>query len=186
MMSAKTSILNAADVLVVVVDPQDKLLKAISGAEEVVENCVKLIKAAKVLGAEVILTTQYAEKLGPCTEKILEAAGDAPVFDKRTFSCMYKEDFAEAVKASGRRQIVLCGVETHVCVSQTAMHLLEAGYDVYVVGDAVSSRTPANKKAGLRRTRDAGCGTVSTEGAIFEMTRDSAAPIFKEILPIVK
>ncbi len=186
MMSAKTSVLNPSEALIVVVDLQDKLLKAICGAEEVVENCVKLVKAARVLGAEVICTTQYAEKLGGCTEKLAEVMGDASVFDKRTFSCMYKEDFAEAVKASGRRQVVLCGVETHVCVSQTAMHMLEAGYDVYVAGDAVSSRTPANKKAGLRRMRDAGCGTVSTEGAIFEMTRDSAAPIFKEILPIVK
>ena len=172
--------------VLVVIDLQDKLLKVIHESGRVVKNSVMLIETAKVFSIPVIATLQYAEKLGDCTQDIANALPDASRLNKRTFSCCCSESFNEAIKATGKKQVLICGVEAHICVNQTAHDLLDMGYSVHIAKDAVSSRTVENWNTGIEKMRDSGCVITSTETAMYEIIKDSSTPEFKKILPLVK
>ncbi len=180
------NILNSVDAALLVVDMQDKLLKAIPDADRVVDNAVRLVETAKVLEMPVLVTLQYADKWGDCTQTLADAIEHQTRVDKMTFSCMGGHGFPEMLEATQRRQVVVCGIEAHVCVNQTAHDLLSKGYRVHVVEDAVSSRTAENKRAGIDKMRASGCVISTTEMAIFELLGDAARAEFKRILPLVK
>jgi nicotinamidase-related amidase len=180
------NILDCGDAALIVVDLQDKLLKAIHEADHVVGNSVRLIEAAKVLGIPILVTLQYAEKWGDCTQAVAEAVGHDVRTNKMSFSCMGGECFPDALNETLRRQAIICGIETHVCVNQTAHDLLGKGYAVHIIEDAVSSRTVENKRAGINKMRASGCVISTTEMAIFELLGDASREEFKRLLPFLK
>ncbi|MCD4700040.1 MAG: hydrolase [Phycisphaerae bacterium] len=171
--------------LLVVIDVQGKLAQSMHEKASLFEDIAKLIKAAGVLEVPIIRTEQYPEGLGATIPEIAELLpGEA--ISKIAFSCCGERRFAEAMEKSGRNQVLLCGIETHVCVYQTAIDLLESGHEVHVVADAVSSRTAANKAIGLAKMKDAGAAVTSVETALFELLKEAEGEKFKAILRIVK
>ncbi len=185
MRKASEEMLGIDNALLVVVDVQVKLVRAIYQRESLVENAVKLIRGMQVLDVPILYTEQNPDGLGPTVSPLAELLeGEAIV--KTSFSCCGEKCFSEAVNATKRKQILLVGIETHVCIYQTAVDLIGAGYTVQVVSDAVSSRTPENKQIGLEKMKDAGAGLTSVEMVLFELLKEADGPRFKEILGIVK
>jgi nicotinamidase-related amidase len=172
----------------VVVDIQEKLLPPIFEKERLVRNSQLLIRLAGILRIPALLTTQYCKGLGKVVAEIASLLPEATPMDKLEFSCFGSEQFTAALKAlPGRRNtVLLCGMETHICVMQTALGALEHGYHVHVASDAVSSRSEWNWKIGLLRMRDAGAVISSTEMMLYELLRSSGTPSFKELLPYLK
>ena len=180
------AILDASNAALLVVDVQDAFLKAIWERARVVENTIRLIEAAKALDVPVLVTVQNAARMGGCTQSVASALPQSETLDKMTFSCCGDARFLHALEAVGRKQILICGVESHICVSQTAHDLLSMGFTVHIARDAVSSRTQANWEVGIEKMRGSGCVITSAESAIFELVRDASTPAFKRILPLVK
>ncbi len=169
-----------------VIDVQVKLAHLMYGKEEFVENLRKVIKGAQVLGIPIIWTEQNPRGLGPTIPEIKELLPDNRPITKFSFSCCGEGDFMEELRRQNRKQILITGIEAHICVYQTAMDLLGLGYEVEVVADAVSSRVAGNKRIGLEKVRDGGGRLTSTETAIFELLRVAEGERFKEILQIMK
>lgn len=181
------NLLDSSGALLLVVDVQDAFLKAIHEPERVVANTVKLVEAAKVFSLPIIVTVQNEARMGGTTQAVMDVLpNDVKAINKMAFSCMGAEYFPEQLNKADRRQVLICGVETHICVSQTAHDLLAQGYRVHVAKDAVSSRTLDNWDIGIEKMRSSGCVITSTEAAIFEITKDASGPEFKRILPIIK
>jgi nicotinamidase-related amidase len=178
--------LSQSDAVLLVVDVQDAFLKAIWERERVVANSVKLVEAAKVFEMPVLVTLQNAQRMGGCTQAVSDALPDVNCIDKMAFSCLGEESLRRTLEQTGKRQVLICGVETHICVNQTAHDLLDLGYGVHVAQDAVSSRTQSNWEVGIGKMRGSGCVITSVETAIFEILQDASRPEFKRILPLVK
>ena len=174
------------DVVLIVIDLQDGLLPKISGAEGVVESAIKLIRFARTLDLPVMWTEQYPKGLGVTNEKVAKELEGLTPLEKVSFGCFGGLGFSEAVAATGRRQILVTGIETHVCVMQTVLVGLSMGYEVYVPRDAVGSRYPGDYEAGLARMRAHGAEIVTTEMAMFEILRAAGTPEFKKVLPLLK
>ena len=170
----------------VVVDIQERLLAAIFEHERLVQNTVRLIKGAAILGLPVFATEQYRKGLGATAPEIAAAVANFSPLDKVAFSACGAAGFIAALQARKLSQILLCGMETHVCITQTCLDLLDYGFKVFVVADAVSARTPDNHRIGLERMRDAGAIIVSTEMALFEMLEQAGTTEFKQVLALVK
>lgn len=170
----------------VVVDIQERLLPAIFDRERVVQNSVRLIKGAGVLGVPVFATEQYRKGLGPTVPEVAAAVRGFAPLQKVAFSACGAEGFMAALKATGVSDAVLCGIEAHVCVCQSCLDLLDAGFRVFVVADAVSSRTAENHRVGIERMRQAGALVVSTEMVLFELLGAAGSEEFKQILALVK
>ncbi len=181
-------ILRREDALLVVVDMQEPFLRGIHDRERLVGNVRLLVEAAAVMRVPVIPTVQYAERMGGVVPEIAQALGDTVgvPLDKMCFSCAGAAGFLESVASSGRRQILLCGVETHICVSQTALDLAALGYQVHVAADAVSARSLEKHKLGMERMRDSGVLPCAAEAAVYELLRQAGTPEFKAILALVK
>ncbi len=178
--------LKAKDAVLVVVDIQGKLATLMDRKEEFYENTVRIIKGAQVLEIPVIWNEQLPDKLGQTIDQIKAALpGQSPLV-KRTFSCCGNPDFMSELKAINRKQVMLAGMETHVCVYQTALDLLDEGYTIHVVADAVSSRSAENKQVALNAMRDAGVKITSVEMSLFEMLRVAEGDRFKQVIQIVK
>jgi len=171
--------------LVVIIDVQEKLLPAIQDAAAVEDNVSRLVRGAAVLDVPVVFTEQNPAGLGPTVATVAADLTGAPV-TKMAFSCCGEPAFIEAVRATGRKQILLAGIETHVCVYQTARDLLAGGYDVSIAADAVGSRTAANRSVGLERMQQLGAQIVSVEMALFELLKVAEGGTFKAMLKIVK
>lgn len=170
----------------VVVDVQGKLAEAMAEKEALYANLRRLILGGRALGLPAVWTEQIPEKLGPTVAELRDLlAGQTPL-PKTAFSCWGDEAFRSQIRSLGRSQILLAGIETHVCVYQTAADLKAEGLEPYVVADAVSSRTLANKRIGLERIQAAGGQVTSVETALFELMRTSTHPAFRDILKIVK
>ncbi len=180
--------LEADKCALVVVDIQEKLLPPIFNKEQLVKNSSLLIRLAKILNIPVMVTTQYAKGLGNTVPEIAALAADVPPIDKLEFSCFGKDTFCSAVKSlpGHRNTMLLCGMEAHICVMQTALGALEQGYLVHVASDAIGSRAEWNWRVGIERMRDAGCVISSTEMMMYELLRQSGTPAFKELLPYLK
>jgi nicotinamidase-related amidase len=170
----------------VVIDIQERLLPAIFERERVVQNSVRLIKGAGILGVPVFVTEQYRKGLGATVPEIPAAMSGFAPMEKLAFSACGDPCFVPALKTRNVSEVILCGIETHVCVCQTCLDLLDEGRRVLVVADAVSSRTPENHRFGLDRMRDAGAELVSTEMVLFELLEKAGTDEFKEILKLVK
>ncbi|MBZ2188009.1 isochorismatase family protein [Alcanivorax sp. JB21] len=173
---------NAETSTLILIDYQGRLMPAIANTAEVLTRAVRLGKAAQLLGVPVIGTEQRPEKIG---HNVAEIAGlcDQTLL-KTTFGTAARE--IETVLAQGRHELVLAGCETHVCLLQTAMNLLEAGYRVRVVADACGSRFAADRELALARLRQAGADIVTTEMVLFEWLHDSLHPQFKAVQGLLK
>jgi len=180
--------LQAENCTLVVIDIQQKLLPPIFNKEQLVRNTSLLVRLARILDIPVLVTTQYAKGLGETVPEILSLVGDTKPIDKLEFSCFGKDSFCSAAKSvpGNRNTMLLCGMETHICVMQTALGALEQGYLVHVASDAVGSRAEWNWKIGLERMRDAGCVISSTEMMMYELLRKSGTEAFKELLQHLK
>ena len=172
----------------IVVDMQEKLLPPIWEKERLVRNVQLLIRMAGILKIPALVTTQYAKGLGNTVPDIASMLPDTPAIDKLMFSCFGSDVFCSLLKRlpGQRTTMLLCGMETHICVMQTALGALRDGYLVHVAADAVGSRTELNWRIGLDRMRAAGAVLSSTEMMIYELLRSSGAPAFREMLPHLK
>lgn len=174
-----------------IIDVQDRLLTTIDGHERVVSGCERLIRYARRLDVPITLSEQYPKGLGPTTSRLIEAAGnDAMRLDKVEFSCLANSELAEHLDSlrsdEDRGQIVVTGMEAHVCVLQTVLDLLEDGYEVYVVADAVGSRAATSRELALNRMRDLGASIVDNEMVMFEWLERAGTPEFKELQSLLK
>ena len=175
-----------ADAVLVIIDIQGNLAQAMFDKENIFSNTVKLIKGFNVLNLPVIITEQIPQKLGRTLPQIAAELDGVKPIAKESFSCWEENNFKEQLKALRRRDVVLLGIETHVCVYQTAVDLISNGYNVHLVADAVSSRTPENRRIGIEAMKSAGAKITSTEMVLFEMLRTAADPKAKEFFKIVK
>lgn len=180
--------LEADQCALVVIDIQAKLLPAIFRKEELICNTQLLIRAARILKIPVLVTTQYAKGLGATVPEVSSLLNQTEALDKTLFSCFGSDAFCSVLKRlpGPRNTLLLCGMESHICVGQTALAGLREGYLVHVASDAVGSRTEWNWKIGLDRMRSAGAVISSTEMMIYELLRASSSSAFKELLPYLK
>lgn len=172
--------------LLLAVDFQTKLAPAIHEGEAALARAAMLLEVARQLGVPRLATEQYPQGLGPTHPDLLALLAPEEVMAKLHFSAAREAPFLEAVAATKRRQIVVMGMETHVCVLQTAMVLQEKGYRCVVVADAVGSRSAENKRLGLERMRAAGLSIVSSEMVAFEWLGRAATDDFRRVLPLIK
>jgi len=169
-----------------IIDIQERILPVINNYQLVVENTLKLIKGFKVLGLPIYFTEQYPKGLGPTSRSILDELGDLKPFDKMSFSCSGAGELFNEFKQKNLSQIVVCGVEAHVCVQQTVLDLIENNFQVNLAADAVSSRKEMDYRTALERMRDHGAEITTTESILFELLNVCGTPQFKEISKLVK
>jgi nicotinamidase-related amidase len=172
----------------VVVDIQEKLLPPIFNKEQLLKNSQLLIRLAKILDLPILVTTQYSKGLGATVPEIASLLEGVPAIDKMEFGCFGSEQFRSQLQGlrGDRNTILVCGMEAHICVMQTALGALNAGYLVHVASDAVGSRAEWNWKIGLDRMKAAGAVMSSTEMMMYELLRCSGTPQFKELLQYLK
>ena len=180
--------LAAEESLLVVIDVQERLCKAMDEQVlgQLTANTAILLEAAHELQLPVAVTEQYVKGLGPTVDVLAEKMGTAPRYEKMAFSCCGCSEFVEQLRNSGRRQIVITGMETHVCVLQTVLELLDAGYQVQVVRDAVMSRSKHTWNTALEEMRQAGAVITCTESVLFQWLRVAGTEPFKKLSKLVK
>jgi len=178
-------VLNVDSTALIVIDIQDALTRVMHEKDRLVDAARHLIQGANALALPIIVTEQYPKGLGHTIPEVARLMESEPV-EKTAFSCCGEKAFVRAIEALGRKQILLCGIETHVCVYQTARDLVERGYEVEVVADAVSSRTIGNKLIGLDRIKESGAKLTTVEMALFELLKVAGGDAFKQIVKIVK
>lgn len=170
-----------------IVDLQERLLPVIAGNEGILKRAIRLGRAAGLLEVPVFLTEQYPKGLGPTVQALWETLPEGtPRFEKKTFSCCESLSLMQALKDRDIQNVLLCGIEAHVCVQQTAFDLLAAGYQVYLATDASGSRSPEDCQAARERMADAGVFSTTSEAAVFEWCRSADHPRFKEISRLIK
>ena len=169
-----------------VIDVQEKLTRVMAERESLVGNLQKLIKGANVLGLPVLLTEQYPQGLGATIPEVITLLPEIKPLAKMSFNCCADVNFLEKLKSLKRKQVLVAGIEAHVCVYQTASALLSTGYEVQVVADCISSRTLENKNIAIAKMRDMGVSITSTEIALFELLKTTENKNFKDISLIVK
>jgi len=184
------------DAILVCIDFQEKLLAGIYGREKFEECASRLIKGCRMLGIPILVTQQYTKGLGPTSEKITRALVEAipevlpeasfTPFEKTTFSAMKEPSFAEAIAGSNKKTVIIAGSETHICVQQTAIELIEAGYGVFGAVDCMASRTLENKEFGQIRMTQAGVAITGYESVLFDMLLDAKDENFKNISRLVR
>ncbi|WP_060980784.1 hydrolase [Vibrio splendidus] len=170
----------------VVVDVQGKLARLVDESETLIANCGKLIEGAQVLGLPVVSLEQNPEKLGPTVSELNDLLVGANPIPKFTFNACEEPKFVEAVQAKDVDTWLVCGIEAHICVYQTAMGLLELGYKVQVVSDCVSSRAAQNKNLAIRRLVAVGVQITGLEMSLYELVKDCRSPEFKLILSLIR
>jgi nicotinamidase-related amidase len=165
---------------------QETFLRPIWERDRVVNNVCLLIRTARTMYVPVVPTVQYAERMGGIIPEVASILPEAQTTNKLCFSCAGSGEFLNQIETSVRNQILICGIETHICVCQTALDMVEGGFQVHVAADAVSSRSEQTWELGLRKMENSGIIIDSTEGAIYEMLRESGTPQFKEVLKLIK
>lgn len=178
--------LKAEDAVLIFIDVQGKLHDIMYDRETLDANLERVIRSAQLLDIPILVTEQIPEKLGPTNEPFRTLLSETDPVAKTAFSCCGDEQFLHEIHSIAKLQVILIGIETHVCVYQTAIDMLEAGREVFVVADAVSSRTAENKELALQAMRDAGARILPTETILFALLRDAADPRFKELLKLIK
>ena len=180
------SLLHASESLLLVVDVHERLARAVANAREVVANNRVLLRAAGLLGVRALVSEHCPPSLGPTLPDVLEFCPPGVTVAKTHFSCAAEPAVVERVAASGARQIVVTGMEAHVCVLQSAIGFRARGYEVFVVRDAAGSRTAASHAAGLERLAASGVTIVTTEMVVFEWLGRADRPEFKPLLALIK
>lgn len=179
-------ILNKDNSILVIVDIQEKLAVVMKHKEKAVNNCLHLIEAAKLLNIPMVITEQYSKGLGHTINEIKEALPSYEPLEKVTFDCCKGEGFLKKITSLKRKQIILAGMETHVCVLQTCLSLLKNTYSVHLVSDAVCSRKKDDYLTGRELMRDAGAVITCTETVLFQLLEKAGTPEFKAISKRIK
>lgn len=177
--------LQKEEAVLVLIDIQGKLAQIVENSENVIHNIVKVVKGANVLELPILWLEQYPKGLGPTTPEIAAEINGQPI-EKIAFSAYDTEEFRVKLEATGRKKILLAGIEAHICVYQTAAHLLVNGYEVEVLVDCISSRTAENRQLGIDKMLQLGAKQTSVEMALFEMQKVAKGDAFKAISTIVK
>jgi nicotinamidase-related amidase len=178
--------LKMKNAVLLLVDIQGKLAHLMHEKERLFDNLQQLIKGIQALGIPVLWVEQNPAGLGPTIPEVADLLTDSTPIGKMSFSSCRNDRFLQALKELDRSQVLIAGIEAHICVYQTAVDLVDMGLEVQVVTDAVSSRTPENKAIGLQKMRDAGAGWTSVETALFELLGVAEGEAFKALLKIVK
>jgi len=178
--------LHPENTALVLIDVQGKLATLMHEREALYRNLQILIKGVKALELPILWLEQYPKGLGPTIPEVADLLEGGQPIAKTCFSGCGQEEFMEQLRGCGRKQLLLAGIETHICVYQTARDLLTQDYHVEIVADGVSSRTPENRRVGLERMARAGAEVTSVEMALFELLREAKGPQFKEIAGLVK
>lgn len=181
-----STILKKSETCLLIVDIQKKLNTVMKYRERVIENTVKLVKGFNIFNLPIFVTEQFREGLGPTEPEILEYLNEKDIIDKMTFSCCFSSELIEQLKEKNIKQILLCGVETHVCVQQTALDLIANGFEVHLINDAISSRKKNDHKTSIQRMSHAGVIVTTTESALFELLERADSPEFRNILKVIK
>jgi len=180
------SLLDRNDTIFVAIDFQEKLMPVMSNLEKLEATAAKLARGMKELGIPAIVTQQYTKGIGETVPAIAEAIGAFEPVEKTSFSCLGCPDFVERLEAAGKKNVVVCGIEAHICVQQTVLELLERGYHVHLVVDCISSRDEMNKMWAISRMGEAGAQITTYEAVLYELLQNSKADGFKAISKIVK
>jgi nicotinamidase-related amidase len=178
--------MTSENTLLLVVDVQGKLAHAMNEKEFLFKSIINMINGARVLGIKTLLTEQNPRGLGPTIPELREHLTAIEPISKTSFSCCDSEQFMRELNSAQPENIVIAGIESHICVYQTARDLIKLKYQVEILSDAVSSRTAENKQIGLERSKAAGAGITSVETVLFEIVKDARRKEFKDILNIVK
>lgn len=181
--------IDRADALLIVIDVQERLLPHIHDHASVEQNVVRLIRGTHILGVPVLVTEQYPRGIGHTTQPVLDALSEThgtEAIHKMTFSSCGSDQFLDEIAKRDRHDLILSGIETHVCVHQTAIDLLDRDYRVWIVGDAVSSRAASNRQIALERLAAEGVKLTSTEMILFELTVECGTDEFRSISKLVK
>jgi isochorismate hydrolase len=182
----ETEMLTSENTLLLIVDVQGNLAHVMNAKEQLFRSITTMIKGAQVLGIKMLLTEQNPKGLGPTIPEISEYLKNIEPISKFGFSCCDNAQFMQALNSVNPENIVIAGIESHICVYQTARDLVNLNYKVQILSDAVSSRTAENKQIGLERSKAAGAGITSVETVLFEVVKDAERKEFKDILNIVK
>ncbi|MFC1896076.1 isochorismatase family protein [Thermodesulfobacteriota bacterium] len=174
------------DSLLLVIDFQSAMLKVIESWEQTARRVNQLTRAAGVLGIPLLVTEQYKKGLGETIPEVMREMTTPAIFQKEHFSACLETDFLSTVRSFNRTKLVVAGMETHVCVLQTGLDLIKAGYQIHIVADAVDSRATEDRDIAIELFRDAGAVITSTEIVIFQWAVRSNTDEFRKILPIVK
>ncbi len=179
------NIVNSNDCLLLIIDVQEKLVNMLED-KNIAQSAVKAAKAAGILNIPAVITEQYPKGLGATIEEIKTALKNAQYFEKTNFSALTEEGFSQLIKKYNKKQIIIFGIETHICVLQTAFDLINAGYEVFVLKDASGSRSEYNKESALNRLKQAGCQIITLEMLLFELLKGSKNQYFKEVQALIK
>ena len=179
-------LMNKEDALFVVIDFQEKLIPVMHDKANLEDKVCRLASGMKKLGIPNIVTQQYTKGIGETIPSIAEAIGKFTPIDKTTFSCLGNDEFVDRLEAAGKHDIVICGIEAHICLQQTVIELLAKGYRVYVPADCASSRSENDKLWSLARMGEAGAVITTYEAILYELVGDAKAEEFKAISKIVK
>ncbi|MBM7581184.1 nicotinamidase-related amidase [Caldicoprobacter guelmensis] len=171
--------------VLMVIDIQERLVPVMERRDQVIRNAQILISAAQRLDIPVIVTEQYPKGLGRTVKELSDMLGDFQAFEKLSFSAYIPEVAAQLARL-GRKKVIVCGMETHVCVFQTVRELLQAGYQAFVVKDAVCSRTQDNHQNGLDLMEGMGAVITNTETVLFDLLKTAGTPEFKELSRLIK
>lgn len=174
------------ETMALIIDLQEKLVPAMPDVPKLLKNTKALIEGLKIAGVPMIITEQYPRGLGATVKEIMEVALDTPVMEKLEFSCYDNEQIRQAIVASGKKNIMVCGIEAHICVMQTVIDLKSAGYNVIFVEDCVQSRKIHDQKMGVKRAEFEGACITTCEGILFELVRKAGTPQFKQLSALVK
>ncbi|MBD8032253.1 MULTISPECIES: hydrolase [Solibacillus] len=178
--------LKKEEAVLVLIDIQGKLAQIVDESEFIINNIANVVQGAKLLELPILWLEQYPKGLGATDERIAKHLEDEKPIEKITFSAYDTEEFVRALEQTGRKKILLAGIETHICVYQTAAHLLANGYEVDVLADCVSSRTARNSEIGIQKMVQLGATLTSVEMALFEMQQVAKGDVFKTISKLVK
>jgi nicotinamidase-related amidase len=179
--------LNLNEAILVVVDVQEKFMPVLFEPQRLVSACQLLIGGAKILGLPILVTEQLPEKLGPTVNELREVLGsDYRPIIKAEFSAFANESFRRTFAATERTQLILCGIEAHVCIRQTTLDALALGYEVFLVEDAVSSRYEFLYRSGVQSCVEAGAKRANAEAVLFELMATAEHPQFREVQNLVK
>ncbi|MCQ4922727.1 hydrolase [Tissierella carlieri] len=177
--------LNRDNTALLIIDIQEKLASIMKYKEQIIDNTKILITAAKEMNMPIIVTEQYPKGIGPTIADIKEAVDNKEAFEKTNFSA-YIGKIKEALDATGRKKVIITGMETHICVFQTARDLIENGYEVFIARDAVCSRTKENFLNGLELMKDVGAVISNTEAIVFDLLKIAGTPEFKVLSKLIK
>jgi nicotinamidase-related amidase len=179
-------ILDKSRAALLIIDIQEKILSVMQNPEAVVSNTIKLIKGFKILGSPILITEQYPKGLGPTQKDIANELGDTKVFQKMSFSGICAENLFSELKEKNIRQVVIAGIEAHVCVQQTALDLIHNNFQVNLAVDAVSSRKKIDYETVIDRMRKHSIEITTTESVLFEMLHESGTDEFRQISKIIR